>query len=188
MGSLSAHALVSAFKSRYQQSPQIKVPSEVSLDSITSESLTLQRSSFIHDLLLSHLGVISTRFYWLQKGGESPLKGVFAWRGDPLDTLAFNSTHGSLFSLLESHLHSATAFRRLDWLASKPLLGCDVDHAGGYHGNVWSALRHGLSEWLRVYTVTLERTVFSGRRRRRHDGAELLELTHCLHPMMTNML
>ncbi|VDN99940.1 unnamed protein product [Rodentolepis nana] len=188
MGSLSAHALVSAFKCRYQQSSRINAPSEVALDSITHESLTLQRSSFIHDLLLSHFGVISTRFYWHQKEGESLLKGAFVWCGDPLDVLAFNSTHGSLSSLLESHLYSATSFRRLDWLASRSLLGCDLGDTDGYHGNVWSALKQGLSEWLRVYATTLERAVFAGRRRQQRGGAELLELTQCLQLMMRNML
>ncbi|KAM7537373.1 hypothetical protein Aperf_G00000074516 [Anoplocephala perfoliata] len=184
LGSLSVHALVSAFKARYRQSPCIKIFPEIPIDSITPETLIFQRSSFIRDFLLVHLGVISSRFFWHQEG-ESLLDGSFKWLTDALDTVVFDITHGCLASLLEFHLHAATAVRRLDWLASRPLLGYDADEVNGYHGKVWNALRQGLSEWLRVYAVTLERTVFG---RQRHRCTGLLELSQCLQPLMTNVL
>ncbi|KAL5110306.1 Gamma-tubulin complex component 6 [Taenia crassiceps] len=190
MGPLAIHALLCAFKSRYQssfrsQAPQETSPSVVRLDSLSAERVASLRKEFTHDLLLAHLGIVSHRFYWRQESGESHLTGYFAWQGSPLDTVAFQVTHGSLVSYLETHLRSATAFRRLDWLSSRPLL---PDATAEHHGNVWSALMHAISEWLRVYSITLEDAYGRHAAVARTKRDELLALTHLLKPFMTNML
>ncbi|VDM36119.1 unnamed protein product [Hydatigera taeniaeformis] len=190
MGPLAIHALLCAFKSRYQSSfrPQASEDnssSAVPLDSLSSERIASLRKEFIHDLLLAHLGIISHRFYWQQGFGESYLCGSFVWRVDPLDIVAFQVTHGSLVSYLRTHLRAATAFRRLDWLSSRPLL---PDATTEYRGNVWSALMHAVSEWLRVYSITLEDAYGRYVASNRTETHELLALTRLLKPFMTNML
>lgn len=197
LDNLSTHSLVSVFKSRYQQTNLIASDESAAAVPIDPESLKLRRSSFLHDLLHSHLGVISSRFYWHQNEGDDLLSGQFVWCEDPLDAAAFDITQNCLTSLLEVHLHAATAFRRLDWLASRSssvmlLRGWEdgVCNAG-YHGSVWRALMEALSEWLRVYALTLERKVLSESRlimRHRADSGLLLDLTHRLQPMIKNML
>nr|CDS17029.1 gamma tubulin complex component 6 [Echinococcus granulosus] len=190
MGPLSTHALLCTFKSRYQsnfrpQTQQEASPFLVRLGSLTLERIASLRKDFTHDLFSAHLGIVSHRFYWRQELGESHLSGSFVWQGDPLDTVAFQVTHGALASYLETHLRAATAFRRLDWLSSRPLL---PDSTAVCRGNVWSALMHAISEWLRVYFITLEDAYGRHAAVNGTEKDELLALTHLLKPFVANML
>ena len=190
MGPLSIHALLCAFKSRYQTNSCPQIQHNLSISPIplcffTPEKLESLRKEFVHDLLLAHLGVVSHRFYWEQESGKPHFSGSFVWRGDALDAIAFQVTHGSLSTYLKAHLLAATAFRRLDWLSSKAFVSNAVTE---YRSYVWLALLHAVSEWLRVYAVTMEDLCAHYSAMKGTKENELLALSHLLRPLMPNML
>ncbi|VDD75282.1 unnamed protein product [Mesocestoides corti] len=187
-GPFSIHALWCALKSRLRLSSTQQIQCETShstipLSSLTSAKLANLREGFIHDLLLAHVGIVSHRFSWYQESEKPLLSGFFVWNGNPLDAVAFHVTQGALSSYLKPHLRSATSFRRLDWLTSGSLLPDATKH----RGNVWLALLHGISEWLRIYTITLENLRTSQMVAIGPEKNDLLALTHLLRPVMTNM-